>query len=392
MLNEADVIDIDRKGGSTRTFLNINHGNNVDILVISKERYLVQQEPIDPKILNDRKIIEIAQDMKIEYNDKLVFLTEDVMCRLRAISLGVPSESYSIIDETDIILYNEFDITDTDFELKVSYSVQEIVEEFCVYPFGLKLIDNGKQQLYYKVSNMYQLVDEEDNKKQNVKPKNIGQHILNSLMLDPTYDIVAVNAAAGSGKTILALGAAMRLLDTHKDKYDKIIYIRKTVVSDDQELGFLPGTLEEKLSGYLGPLYSNLEEIVNTKYKNRKTKLNKEETTEAIEGLIKQYNIEVKYEGHLRGDNIRNAVLIIDELQNNSSASLKTILTRVDDDTKVFCIGSTTQIDNKFVSKSNNALTYILSRVYDDNDNVRLCGMELKKIERSRIAEWADKF
>ena len=70
----------------------------------------------------------------------------------------------------------------------------------------------------------------------------------------------------------------------------------------------------------------------------------------------------------------------------------KAFLKSVDDDTKVFCIGSTTQIDNKFVSKSNNALTYILSRVYDDNDNVRLCGMELKKIERSRIAEWADKF
>ena len=116
-----------------------------------------------------------------------------------------------------------------------------------------------------------------------------------------------------SGKTLLALGASMRLLDTQKDKFDKIIYIRKTVISDDQELGFLPGSLDEKMIGYLGPLYSNLEYIVLEKYKNRKESMTKEDITTEIENLMIKYGIEVMYEGHLRGTNIRNAVVIWDE-------------------------------------------------------------------------------
>jgi len=78
--------------------------------------------------------------------------------------------------------------------------------------------------------------------------------------------------------------------------------------------------------------------------------------------------------------------------QNNSISSAKTILTRLDDNCKIFIIGSTNQIDNKFVNKFNNALTYLLSKVYEDNNSVRIAGMELKKVERSRIAEWADNF
>jgi predicted ribonuclease YlaK len=98
------------------------------------------------------------------------------------------------------------------------------------------------------------------------------------------------------------------------------------------------------------------------------------------------------YEGHLRGTNIRNAIVIWDEAQNNSISSAKTILTRLDNNCKMFVIGSTNQIDNKFVNKFNNALTFLLAKVYDDNKDVRISGMELKKVERSRIAEWADNF
>lgn len=391
LLDSATLVDIDRRAGSTRTLLNINHGNNVDILVVSKERYISIESDIEPKIKNDRKIIEIAQDMKTEHGEKLVFLTQDVMCRLRALSLGLQAESYDIIDDTDVILFNEFIITNN-FELKTSYTVQEIIEEFCVEPFGLQLQKDGITKFYYKVSNMYQEVQDDDLKRQNIKPKNVGQKILSSLMLEPSYDLVISGSPAGSGKTAIALSAAMRLLDTNKDKYDKIVYIRKTVISDDQELGFLPGSLEEKMEGYLGPLYTNLEYIVLDKYKNRKEKLDKQEVQTQIENLMIKYGIEVMYEGHLRGTNIRNAVVIWDECQNDTISAAKLILTRIDDNSKVFAIGSVNQIDNKFVSKSSNALTFLLSKVYSDTDNVRISAMNIKKVERSRIAEWADKF
>jgi len=195
MLDDSELIDIDRRGGLTSTLLNINHGNNVDVLVVSKERYLITEDE-EPKLKNDRKIIEIAQDMKSIYGNKLIFLTQDVMCRLRALSLGLPSEAYNITSDDDVILFNSF-VINNDFELKDSYSVEEIINEFCVHPFGLQLSKNGKTNFYFRVSNMYQMVNEHDLLRQNVKPKNVNQKILNSLMLEPSYDAIICNAPAG---------------------------------------------------------------------------------------------------------------------------------------------------------------------------------------------------
>lgn len=203
-----------------------------------------------------------------------------------------------------------------------------------------------------------------------------------------TENIISHN----SGKTLQALSAAMKLIDTHKNKYDKIVYIRKTVLSDDEELGFLKGSLDEKMSGYLAPLFSNLQFIVEKKYKNRKSKLTQEEIETKVEELKNKYQIQFKYIGHLRGDNIRNAVLILDELQNSGVSEAKTILTRVSENCKVIALGSTKQIDSKYVNKFNNALTFILNQIGEDTKNVRLTGFNLDKTVRSAIADWADDF
>ena len=112
----------------------------------------------------------------------------------------------------------------------------------------------------------------------------------------------------------------------------------------------------------------------------------------AIGKLMDDYNIVSMYQGHLRGTNIRNAIVIWDEAQNNTVADAKTILTRVSEDCKVFALGSTRQIDNKFTNRHNNALTYLLDRLKKDNGDVRIGAINLDKTERSKIAEWADTF
>ena len=195
-----------------------------------------------------------------------------------------------------------------------------------------------------------------------------------------------------SGKTLIALSAAMRLIDTHKDKYDKIVYIRRTVLSDTEELGFLKGNLDEKMSGFLAPLYSNLEFIIEKKYNNKRTKLTKEELEAKQEEMLQKYQIQFKYEGHLRGTNIRNAIIIWDECQNDTISGAKTLLTRIGDNCKVFMLGSTKQIDSKYLNKYNNALTYVKNKISKDNKNVKLTGFDLDKTVRSAIAEWADDF
>jgi len=395
ILADGNIIDIDRRGGCVFTLLNINHGRNVDIVIASKERYITNIDDTENNIKNDRKILEIAQDVKTRYSslsetNDIVFLSMDVMARHRAISLGIESEPYDIIEEDSIVLYSEQTLDNTDIELKSNYTVDEIIEYFCIDVYGLKLTKNNQCKFYYRVSNAYIEIDEKELARQNIKPINAKQKILSSMMLDDTYDVVTIDAPSGSGKTAQALSAAMKLMDTRKDKYDKIVYIRETVLSSENDLGFLPGTLEEKLGVYLQPLYSTLEYIVQSKNKNKR--YTKEELESKIQELIEKYNIQSLYSGFLRGSTIRNAIVISDEAQNMSVSAMKTLFTRVDDNSKIFCIGSTVQIDAAYVSKSTNALTYLLSRLGKENDEVRIGGMELTKTIRSRIAEWADKF
>jgi PhoH-like ATPase len=236
---------------------------------------------------------------------------------------------------------------------------------------------------------MFFEIDDADLKRQNIKPNNVEQKIYSSMIIDPYYDVIVCDAPAGSGKTAVALSSAMRLIDKNKDKYNKIVYIRKTVASDTEELGFLPGSAEEKIAPYLAPLFSNLEAIIVQKYKKKFTK---EELEAKIADLIKDYQITPMYEGFLRGSNIRDAIVIVDECQNDSVASIKTILTRVTEGCKIIAIGSNRQIDNKYINKHTSALTYLINRIGTDNGEVNVGAITLTKTVRGRIAEWADKF
>ena len=389
--SNAEVVEVikDEQHGVTITKTFINGGKGITIWVVSKEKYEVDSDSSIPtNIRNDRKIIEIAKYLSMDYSD-VVFVSLDSMARFRALSIGVETRKFTLSEKESVTLSWTLEIPEG---AKESYDVFEL-ETYDVPKTvqGLEIIDSKGSHFYYRSGNSFRKIDEASLKRQNISPRNIGQKILSSQILDEYFDVVVSDSPAGSGKTLIALSNAMRLLDTHKDKYNKIVYIRKTVLSDTEELGFMPGSLEEKMSGYLAPLYSNIEFIVDQRVKGGK-KLSKEETEEKITELIDKYHIEVMYEGHLRGGNIRNAVVICDEFQNNSISSAKTILTRVGENSKVIILGSNRQIDSKWLNKYNNALTFLLNRIGEDNMNVNVTGYYLNKTVRSSIAEWADTF
>lgn len=389
LLDTADVIKTYKKDDLFVTETFINGDKQMTVLVVSKRAYRADKDrSIPDNIRNDRKIIEVADDIR-GFHDGVTFMTLDIMCRFRALSVGVPTKKYIVNQSPDTVLTWKLEVDQAHasydaFELE-AMDVPKTVQ-------GIEIIDGKGSHFYHKSGNVFIQVDEADLKRQNVKPRNVGQKILSSMILDDTNDVIVSDSPAGSGKTLIALSNAMKLMDTNKgdNKYDKIIYIRKTVISDDEELGFMPGSLEEKMSGFLAPLYSNLEFIVEQKYK--KQKLTPEETQTKMDELISKYNIQVKYEGHLRGGNIRNAIVIWDEAQNNSVSSAKTILTRVGENSLVIVLGSNRQIDSKYLNKFNNALTYLLNRIGEDNMNVTVTGYRLEKTVRSNIAEWADTF
>ena len=388
LLESAEVIDITKDNGVVINRCYIKD-KNIVFEIISKDAYEADKDKsIERNVLNDRKIIEIASYVANVSKFDTIFISLDVMCRQRALSLGLKTESFGKYNELNIEFFKEYDLSELNlnsFPSSLEINCEKSISGVCLYD------SYGDRKYYVKSGILFHLINEEELKRQNIKPMNMQQKIMSTLMTDSYYDVVAVDAQAGTGKTLIALSAAMKLIDQKMSPYDKIVYIRKTIISSDTELGFLPGTLEEKMMGYLAPLYSNLEAIALQKYGGGKKKFSEEEMKQKIDDLISDYRITPMWQGHLRGATIRNAIVIYDEIQNDNISDIRTTLTRMGENCKVFCLGSLRQIDNKYVNRHTSALTYLLAKINDDNI-INIAGATLTNTVRSKLAEWADEF
>lgn len=208
-----------------------------------------------------------------------------------------------------------------------------------------------------------------------IKPKNIQQGMALDALLDKNIDLVALTGMAGTGKTLLALAAAIDLVVEQK-LYDKIIVTRSTP-EISESIGFLPGTEEEKMAPWLSAISDSLEV------------LHKNDTNSAssIEYIIKKANIQFKSLNYIRGRSIQNAIVILDESQNNSHSQIKTIVTRCGENTKLIALGNLGQIDNKYLTPLNNGLTFMVDKFkdYEGSATVSLSG-----VMRSRLAAFAE--
>lgn len=280
----------------------------IEVLVNSCTLYLVTKEKyssiIDtsPSIVNDRKILEVIKELSTydEYKD-VIFLSLDVMARTRAISMGIDTETmdFGYVDNIDNLEFHYVleDISKLK-EVPIQYSSVEHTDE------------RGKTTYYYRSrNNTFEIIEDKNEKRFPAPPMNLFQKVASNIIYDET-PITVLQGLAGSGKNVTAVSAAMRLIDTKN--YNKIYYIRKTVISDDKtgELGFLPGTLEEKMKGYNYPMEDTLKALARIKSRNA----TKEQIEEQVETYKKKYNIEYLYTGHLRGSTLEpSCILLVDE-------------------------------------------------------------------------------
>ncbi|MEF1216356.1 PhoH family protein [Photobacterium damselae] len=208
-----------------------------------------------------------------------------------------------------------------------------------------------------------------------VKAKNIYQGIALHALLDPTIDLVILNGPAGSGKTYLALAAALDM-SIERGMFDKIIVTRSTP-EIAESIGYLPGTEEEKMIPWLGAITDTFEG------------LHKRDTypNDSLQYIIDKANIQFKSLNFMRGRSIQNAFVLVDEAQNLTAAQLKTIITRCGEGTKLVCSGNLSQIDSNYLSPVTSGLAYIIERFkhFDGSANVYLNG-----VVRSRLAEFAE--
>ena len=396
ILSEAKVLKTSKlsDGKTLATIMRVKVKDDVIIDIVSLDDYKL--EHVDKSIINDRKIIKVASfiaehNYTTQKDIETILLSLDVMCRTRAISLNVKTESLDFNKkDREYNFIKEFEIqssllnTLSNKDIKV-IDPDYVPENFCYVFIG----ETGHRVPAVIVNSRIELLDENQLRKHVVKPKNMGQLFAYFGMTNPIFNICLIDALAGSGKTLLALAAGMRNMD--KGHYSKIIYVRNSIESVDkgEDVGYLPG-LEEKFRIYNMPLYDTLEFIATQSLKDSK-KEDQESVQAKVEELKLKYNIETCWVGEMRGRTFSNAFVIIDEVQNMSRKTAQLVLSRLDDTCKAVCIGSNRQIDNMYVNKYTNAMSVLLEKAEEEHDEVNLFCTKLDKVVRGRITQWAEK-
>ncbi|HAS6064318.1 TPA: PhoH family protein [Vibrio vulnificus] len=208
-----------------------------------------------------------------------------------------------------------------------------------------------------------------------ITPKNIYQAMALDALLDPDIDLVILTGAAGSGKTLLALAAALEQT-IEKGMFDKIIVTRNTP-DIGESIGFLPGTEEEKMMPWLAAVTDTLEAL----HKHDHC------TEGSLKYIVDKANIQFKSINFMRGRSIQNAFVLLDECQNLTASQIKTIITRCGEGTKIVCSGNLAQIDSHYLTPVTSGLTYMVERFknFEGSANIHLNG-----VVRSRLAKFAE--
>jgi len=333
----------------------------------------------------DNRILSLAAGIqKAQPRNATILVSKDINLRIKADALGLQAEDY----ETDRVfikdLYTgmiEMSLPPQQIaafrangELELNGGKKYFPNEYCA------LIDetNPKKTALAKVDasgeKLVPIIDCREGV-WGIKPRNREQHFAFDALLDDRIKLVTLMGKAGTGKTLLAMAAGLKR--TVLDREFRRLVVARPTISMGKELGFLPGSLDEKLAPWMQPIHDALEMLgdLNMGHEHRRSG-----------DLMRSGMIVVEALSYIRGRSIANQFMIIDEAQNLTPLEAKTIITRVGNGTKIVFTGDPYQIDNPYVDSSSNGFNYVVSRF---RDQAIAAHIELQKGERSELAELA---
>ncbi len=355
----------------------------------------------------DNQILGIVRALANENaNQTVVLVSKDINMRIKARALGLSAEDYfndQVLDDTDLLYSGALELPG-DFWAKhgknmeswqeiqngVSHTYYRVsgalVPSMLVNQFVYLEPQNGEAPFYAQVKKIsaktavLETLRDYTHTKNNVwgiTARNREQNFALNLLMNPECDFVSLLGQAGTGKTLLALAAGLtQVLDAKI--YNEIIFTRATVpVGDD--IGFLPGTEEEKMSPWMGALDDNLEIL------NKVDTEGGEWGRAATQDLIRT-RINVKSLNFMRGRTFVNKFVIIDEAQNLTPKQMKTLITRAGPGSKILCLGNIAQIDTPYLTEGSSGLTFVVDRFkgWEHGGHITLA-----RGERSRLADYA---
>ncbi|HBN15732.1 MAG: ribonuclease [Gammaproteobacteria bacterium] len=364
---------------------------------------LTGETPIDQQILpphlNDNKILNAVALLKhLHPKRSVVLVTKDINMRLKARACGIDAEDYHtdhlVTDINELYKgYLEFgagfwsQIGDVETEQthggQTFHRIPRSSINHDVFPNQFFLDDAGFVARVVALTDtqiVLQHLDRERLMSQEtwgLKPRDIYQAMALNLLLDPDVHLVNMTGSAGSGKTILALAAAIEMTLTDK-LYRRIIATRSTQ-GLDEDIGFLPGTEAEKMEPWLGAITDNLEAL----------HMDDENSAGSIDYVLSRVPLQFKSLNYIRGRSFQHSLILIDESQNLTPHQIKTIVTRAGNGSKVICLGNLAQIDTPYLTPISSGLTYLTERFkhFAHGGNLQLQG-----VPRSALAAYAEEY
>jgi len=381
--------ELDKLSGDMLLTANIPLGENLGNLHIETGRDFSEKVSQSfPERTADHRILAIADYVCNSNKDKVVVLiTKDINLRMKAKSLGIIAQDYENDKVANIDdLYKgitvmegvEQELINKLYELPDGVSAQEfkINGEIKGHQFYI-IKNNGSSALAHLNPSSKILSRVIKQTTYGIDPRNAEQTFALDALTNPDIQLVSLTGKAGTGKTLLALAAA---LAQHK-RYKQIFLARPIVPLANRDLGYLPGDVKEKMDPYMQPLYDNLT-VIKHKFSHQSPEFLR------INEMMKEEKLVITPLAYIRGRSLSSIFFIVDEAQNLTPHEIKTIITRAGEGTKMVFTGDIEQIDSPYLDIGSNGLSYLSDKMKDQEI---FAHVNLVKGERSFLAELASK-
>ena len=334
----------------------------------------------------DHKIIAVASFYCNEFPDQIVALvSKDINMRMKAKSLGIVAQDYKTGKVADVERFDKASADTKHSDDKIINSLYHAKEgiELANFNFETEPIPNSYFILQGNKSSALATYKGEQKRifqvsKQNafhIKPRNAEQTFSIDALMDKNVLLTALTGKAGTGKTLLALAAA---LEQSKD-FQQILLARPIVPLSNRDIGYLPGDEKEKIGPYMQPLFDNLN-VIKHQFSNK----SKEHSR--IENMLEEEKLLITPLAYIRGRSLSKIFFIVDEAQNLTPHEVKTIITRAGEGTKIVFTGDIYQIDSPYLDKKSNGLSYLIDKMSGQD---LFSHVNLVRGERSRLSELA---
>jgi Predicted ATPase related to phosphate starvation-inducible protein PhoH len=339
-----------------------------------------------PENTPDHRILAIAEHISLK-NEKtdVVLISKDINLRMKAKSIGLMAQDYQNDKVKDIDELNKNILTVENIDNQLISKLYEHPEGVSVEEFKIKQKLQGHHYFVLKSEKASVLAHFDPNGKLmrrvekqrtfGIEPRNAEQAFSLDALLRPEIQLVALTGKAGTGKTLLALAAALQ----QNKIYNQIFLARPIVPLANRDMGFLPGDVKEKIEPYMQPLFDNLS-VIKNKFKSISEEYLK------IEEMVKNEKLVLTPLAYIRGRSLSNIYFIVDEAQNLTPHEVKTIITRAGEGTKMIFTGDIQQIDSPYLDTQSNGLSYLADRMKGQD---LFAHVNLVKGERSYLAELA---